>query len=107
MQGIQLTFFTLQDRRHGNRPVSDWLLELAKASGLHGATVVAAAKGFGHDGQIHSADLIDLADQPQMVVMTATAEQAKAVLARLQAEKLQLFCVKTAVEFGSLDEKGS
>jgi uncharacterized protein len=107
MQGFQLTFFTLQDRRHGKKTVSDWLLDLAKESGLHGASVMAGAKGFGHDGLVHSADMIDLADQPLMVVMTATAEQANAVLSRLKAEKLQLFYVKTAVEFGILGEKGS
>jgi PII-like signaling protein len=107
MQGFQLTFFTLQDRRHGNQPVGDWLLDLAREQGLHGATVVAAAKGFGHDGKIHSADMLDLADQPQMVVMTATAEQVKTILARLQTEKLQLFYVKSAVEFAVLGDTGS
>jgi uncharacterized protein len=107
MQGFQLTFFTLQDRRHGNKPVGDWLLGLARELGLHGATVLAGAKGFGHGGQIHSADIVDLADQPQMVVMTATAKQVHAILSRLQTEKLQLFYVKSPVEFGFLGETGS
>jgi uncharacterized protein len=106
MQGFQLSFFTLQDRRHGTKPVSDWLLDLAKELGLHGASVMAGAKGFGHDGQIHSADLIDLADQPQMVVMTATPEQVDMIFSRLKAEQLQLFYVKTSVEFGVLGDAG-
>jgi uncharacterized protein len=107
MQGFQLTFFTLQDRRHGNKPISDWLLDLAKELGLHGATVMAGAKGFGHDGQIHSADMIDLADQPQTVVMMATPGQVKSILSRLHAEKLKLFYVKAPVEFGFPGDAGS
>jgi PII-like signaling protein len=102
MQGCQITFFTQQGRRHGHQPIADWLLGLARECGLQGATVVAGAKGIGHDGQLHSAGFIDLADQPQMVIMTATAAQADALLARIQAEDLRLFFVRSPVEFGVL-----
>lgn len=105
MQGYQITFFTQQDRRHGSTPVCDWLLEVAKELGLPGATVVGAAKGFGHSGHIHSAGFFDLADQPQMVVMTATAEQSDALLLRVAAAGLHLFHVKGPVEFGLLGDK--
>jgi PII-like signaling protein len=102
MQGYQFTFFTQQGRRHGHTPLCDWLLGLAKDSGLHGATVVGAAKGFGHTGQMHSAGFFELADQPQLVMMTATAEQAETLLARIRAEDLQLFYLKCPAEFGLL-----
>ena len=102
MQGFQLTFFTQQDRRHGHTPINDWLLDLARESGLHGATVIAASNGFGHKGKMHSADFFDLADQPQMVVMTATAEQVETILSRIQEEKLQLFYIRTPAEFDLL-----
>lgn len=102
MQGFQLTFFTQQDRRHGHTPLSDWLLDLARECGLHGATVIAASKGFGHTGKMHSADFFDLADQPQMVVMTATHEQVETILSRIQEEKLQISCIRTPAEFDLL-----
>jgi PII-like signaling protein len=102
MQGFQITFFTQQDRRHGHEPLSDWLLGLARESGLAGATVVNGAKGFGHTGQMHSAGFFDLADQPQMVIMTATTEQTEALLSRIRAENLQLSYLKTPAEFGLL-----
>ncbi|HTV79220.1 MAG TPA: DUF190 domain-containing protein [Steroidobacteraceae bacterium] len=102
MQGYQLTFFTQQGRRHGHALLVDWLLMLARDSGLQGATIVAAAKGFGHTGQMHSAGFFDLADQPQLVIMTATAEQAEALLGRIGAENLQLFYLRTPAEFGLL-----
>lgn len=100
MQGYQLTFFTQQGRRHGHTPLCDWLLALARDCGLHGATVVGAAKGFGHTGQMHSATFFDLADQPQLVIMTATAEQSDALLARIRAENLHLFYLRSPADFG-------
>ncbi len=104
MQGYQITFFTQQNRRHGSTPVCDWLLDVAKELALPGATVIGAAKGFGHSGRLHSAGFFDLADQPQMVVMTASDEQAQALLARVTAAGLHLFHVKTPVEFGVLGD---
>lgn len=104
MQGFQLVFFTQQDRRHGRTPLCDWLLDLAKDSGLHGATMIVGAKGFGHTGHMHSANFFELADQPQMVVMTATDDQVQSILTRIQTENLKLFYVKSAVEFGSLGD---
>jgi uncharacterized protein len=104
MQGHQITFFTQQGRRHGHQLLAEWLLGLARECGLHGATVIAGAKGIGHDGQVHSAGFIDLADQPQLVIMTATTEQADALLARIQAQDLRLFYVRSAVEFGVLGQ---
>ncbi|HEX4243565.1 MAG TPA: DUF190 domain-containing protein [Steroidobacteraceae bacterium] len=104
MQGFQLAFFTQQDRRHSHKPICDWLLDLAKETGLHGATVLPGAKGFGHSGHLHSANFFDLADQPQMVLMTATAEQAESILSRIKSEKLQLFYVQTAVEFALIGD---
>ncbi|GKS70104.1 hypothetical protein W03_21080 [Nitrosomonas sp. PY1] len=39
MQGYQLTFFTLQDRKHDGTPLGEWLLHEARRLGLNGATV--------------------------------------------------------------------
>jgi uncharacterized protein len=102
MQGYQITFFTQQGRKHGHTPLCDWLLGLAKDLDLDGATIVGASKGFGHTGQMHSAGFFDLADQPQLIMMTATAEQAETLLARIRFENLQLFYLKCPAEFGLL-----
>jgi PII-like signaling protein len=52
---LQNHLFTQQDRRHGLTPIAEWLLLKAKSLGLHGATLVGAGEGFGHDGKLHSA----------------------------------------------------
>jgi PII-like signaling protein len=102
MQGYQITFFTQQDRTHAGKPLCEWLIHLARELGLPGATLIAAAQGYGHSGKLHSAHFFELADQPQAILMLATEAQADLLLARIRAESIQLFYVKAAAEFGSL-----
>jgi PII-like signaling protein len=102
MNGFQITFFTQQDRRHHGRPLAEWLVQLARELGLRGATLFAATEGFGQRGRLHSAHFFDLADQPLEVMMAVTEEEAQRLFARLEAERVHLFYVKTPVEFGTL-----
>lgn len=100
MQGFQLTFFTQQDRRHGHTPMAEWLLLEAKKLGLTGGTLMGAGEGFGHDGKLHSAHFFELADQPIEVTIAASQADADRLFLRLQEEKVNVFYVKTPVEFG-------
>jgi len=102
MQGFQLTFFTQQDHQHRGKPLAHWLVQEARAMGISGATLFAAGEGFGRHRRIHSARFIELADTPVEVVMAVTSEEADRLFARLQAEKIKLFYIKTAIEFGTL-----
>ena len=102
MNGYQITFFTQQDRRHQGRLLADWLVQLAQEMGLRGATLLAAGEGFGRHGRLHSAHFFELADQPVEVLMAVTEEESARLFARLEQEGVQLFYVKTAVEFGVL-----
>ena len=104
MQGYQLTFFTQQDRRHGFTPLGDWLLQEARRLGIKGATLIAAAEGFGHDRRMHSAHFFDLADQPQEVTMAVTADEAQRLFQRLHEGKIKIFYVKSPIEFGMTGE---
>lgn len=104
MTGYQLTFFTQQDHRHKGKPVGEWLLHVAQELGLRGATLLPAGEGLGHHGRIHSAHFFELADQPVEVVMALTEEETARLFSRLQAERVHLFYVKAAVEFGMLGE---
>jgi uncharacterized protein len=104
MNGYQITFFTHQDKRHKGKPLGDWLVHLAQEMGLRGATLLAGGEGFGHHRRIHSAHFIELADQPVEVTMAVTVAESEQLFARLQAEGVHLFYVKTPVEFGMLGE---
>ena len=100
MNGFQITFYTQSDRRHDGKPIGQWLIGLAQVLKLHGATLQAGAEGFGRSKRLHSAGFFELADQPIEFVTVVSAEQADQLFARLQAESLNIFYVKTAVEFG-------
>lgn len=104
MKGYQITFFTQQDRRHGGQPIADWLLHLAKKLGLRGATLVSAVEGFGSSRRMHSAHFFELADQPLEVVMVATEEEADSLFSALRAESVDLFYVRSPVEFGHVSD---
>jgi PII-like signaling protein len=104
LKGYQITFFTQQDKRHHGKPLGDWLVHLAKEIGLPGATLIAASEGFGHHRRIHSAHFFELADQPQEIQMAVSEEDTERLFARLKAEGVHLFYVKTPVQFGVLGE---
>ena len=102
MNGYQITFFTQQDRRHGGKPLADWLVHLAEELGLRGATLIPGGEGLGHDHRLHSARFFELADQPVAVLMAVTEDEAQRLFDRLRAEAVRVFYVKTPVEFGTL-----
>lgn len=100
MQGYQLTFFTQQDRKHGGSSLGEWLVQEARHLGVGGATLTAAAEGFGRGGKLHSAHFFDLADQPIEVTMALSEDDTKRLFLRLEEEKIKVFYVKTSIEFG-------
>ena len=100
MQGYQVTFFTQQNRRHGNAPIVDWLMEIAKSIGINGVTTMAGAEGIGRSGTLHSAHFFELADQPVEVTMAVTQAQCDSLFARLEEEAANIFFAKTEVDFG-------
>ena len=100
MQGYQLTFFTQQDRKHGCLPMGEWLVQEARKLGVGGATLIAASEGFGHHHRLHSAHFFELADQPIEVTMALSEADAERLFQRLYEEKVNVFYVKTPIEFG-------
>lgn len=100
MNGYQLSFFTQQDRKHGNHSLAHWLLEEARKIGISGATLIAGSEGFGHDRKIRSTHFFELTDQPIEVTMAVSSTDADRLFARLQAEGVNIFYVKAPIEFG-------
>ena len=42
MQGTHLRFYTYENRKHGGALLYEWLLEFAKARGIHGGSAFLA-----------------------------------------------------------------
>lgn len=100
MKGYQLTFYTQQDRQHGKESLAEWLLNLAKAHGALGGTLFSAGESFGHDGRFHSAHFFELADQPVQVMVALDEATCNRLLEAIKREAIDVFFVKTPVEFG-------
>lgn len=107
MNGFQLTLFMRQDQKLGHQPMSEWLLAEARLLGVGGATVFAAAEGFGRGGRLHAAHFFELADQPVEVVMALSADDAERYFERLKSEGVDLFYVMAPIEFGMSGQRGT
>src|SRR5437016_513931 len=67
--------------RAGHRPLHVALLELLRARGLAGATVVKGVAGFGANSVIHTSSILRLSeDLPLVIEVVDTAEHLEAVL---------------------------
>ena len=63
------------------------------------------SEGFGHDRKIRSAHFFELADQPIEVTMAVSGGEADRLFARLQDEEINIFYIKTPIEFGMTGER--
>jgi PII-like signaling protein len=107
MNGFLIIFYTSQNRRYQGQPISEWLLAVAKQMNLRGATVLAGMMGVDHHGQMHSAHFFELADQPIQIQFAVTPEQATTLLDYLNSQTIELFYVKTPIEFGFVGQTPS
>ena len=64
--------------RHEGAPLSDWLLKTAHEQGLAGASLFRGIAGFGHDGVLHTASLLDISDNlPLRLDLVGSREDLK------------------------------
>ena len=103
MHGYQVTFYTVQDRKHGHQPLCEWLMQEAKKLG-GGATLTPATEGVGREHRLHSAGFVDLADQPIKVEMILSNEETAKLFDRISEEKIDVFYTKLPIEFGATSD---
>lgn len=91
MRGIEgeqvlLRIIVSESRTHDRVPVFRRLLDLLRAEGLAGATVLKGTAGFGHDRDIHTL-AIEVAAQglPIVLEVVDTPERIDGVLPRIEA----------------------
>jgi PII-like signaling protein len=100
MQGYQVNFYTLQNRKHQHQPISEWLVDKAQMMGIRGATVLHGDESFGSDGRIHAARFFEQTEQPIIVVMVMTETQCDQFFELIRSSELRVFFTRTPVEFG-------
>ncbi len=71
-----LRVFVGESDRHNGRPVYEVIVEMARAEGLAGATVLRGTLGFGANSRIHTAKVLRLSeDLPMVVEIVDSAEK--------------------------------
>lgn len=101
MQGFQVTFFFTEDRTHNGKAMTPWLLDLAAGLGISGATASASTEGFGRHHHLHSRRFFEQTDHPLELTMAVSALEVQQLFECLRMEKIELFYVISAVEFGT------
>jgi PII-like signaling protein len=101
MNGVQLRFYTYENRRHRGLLVYEWLLETARKQGIAGGSAFRAIAGFGRHQQLHEQHFFELAgEEPVLVEFVVEQAQAESLLAIIAAEGLGVFHARSPVEFG-------
>jgi uncharacterized protein len=78
---VLMRIFVGESDRAGHRPLHAVLLELLRARGLAGATILKAVAGFGANSIIHTSNILRLSeDLPLVIEVVDTAAHLEAVL---------------------------
>ena len=91
MRGIEgeqvlLRVILSESRRHEHRPLFRKLLDVLRAEGMAGTTVLKGIAGFGHDRQVHSIDIeVASIGLPVVLEVVDTQEQIDRVLPKVEA----------------------
>jgi hypothetical protein len=78
---VLMRLFMGESDRAGHRPLHVALLELLRARGLAGATILKGVAGFGANSVIHTSNILRLSeDLPLVIEVVDTEEHLEAVL---------------------------
>lgn len=100
--GYEVIFMAPQSRFHGQKRVTDWIVDKAKELGIKRVTKRLDAEGSGAGGHLHSWHFFELADQPVEVMFVLEVELADRLIDAVKAEGVHVFCVRKPVDFGEL-----
>lgn len=81
-----LRVFVGERDRHGNQPLYQAIVALARDRGLHGATVIRGLEGYGATGVVHTTRILSASgDLPIVVEIVDREASIRAVLDELAA----------------------
>ncbi|OGS94319.1 MAG: hypothetical protein A3H31_02615 [Gallionellales bacterium RIFCSPLOWO2_02_FULL_57_47] len=96
-----LAFYVSEKQHHAGMPLYEWLLEEAKALGIHGGSAFRAIAGFGRHGKMHEETFFELAGELavkiEFILDDALADQ---LLDRLRSQSKNVFYVRHKVQSG-------
>jgi PII-like signaling protein len=70
-----LRIFIGEDDKHNGKPLYEAIVRAAKEKGLAGATVLHGVLGFGADGHMHFAKILEISENLPMIVEIIDTEE--------------------------------
>ncbi|MDO8465232.1 MAG: DUF190 domain-containing protein [Gallionella sp.] len=97
----QLTFYVTEKQLYSGMPLYEWLLEEAKALGVHGGSAFRAIAGFGRHGRLREETFFELAGELAVKVEFILDDNlAEQILQRVHTQNLDVFYVRYKVQSG-------
>ena len=108
MRGTLLRFYAHENRKYRHVLLYEWLLEQAKALGIHGGSAFRAIAGFGRHGVLHEEHFFELAgDLTVEIDFAVTDEEADRLIERIRAEGIRIVYLRAPVELGVINEEAA
>jgi PII-like signaling protein len=99
----RLSFYVSENQHYADKPLYEWLLEEARALGVHGGSAFRAIAGFGRHGRLHEDSFFELAGEltvkVEFILDDVLAEQ---LMQRARVPGMEIFYVRGAVQAGVL-----
>jgi PII-like signaling protein len=97
----QLTFYVSEKQHHAGKLLYEWLLEEARALGIHGGSAFRAIAGFGRHGRMHEETFFELAGElsvkVEFILDDALANQ---LMDKVRSQSMNVFYVRHKVQSG-------
>ena len=104
MNGVYLRFYTHENLKVHGLVFHEWLLDQARAIGIHGGTAFKAMAGYGRHGVMHEAKFFELAgDLTVEVEFIVTEEEASRLMEVVRGAKARVFYARVPAEFGIVE----
>jgi PII-like signaling protein len=105
-EGFSLRFYMQENHKHRGVLLYDWLLQQAKAQGLHGGSAHRAVAGFGRHGVLREQRFFELQGElPIVVEFLVEADEADKLLAIVKEDGAHLFWARFPAQFGVFGEE--
>ncbi|HUV99750.1 MAG TPA: DUF190 domain-containing protein [Gallionella sp.] len=97
-----LSIYTSEKQHHSDMPLYEWLLEEARAMGVHGGSAFRAIAGFGRHGRIHEDTFFELAGELAVKVEFVLDDvMAERLIEKIRHLNMGVYYLKQTVEAGT------
>jgi PII-like signaling protein len=108
MKGTCLHFYIHENVKHQHRLLYEWLLDHARALGVHGGSAFRAIAGFGRHGVMHEQRFFELAGNLTVKVeFILTDEMADQLLESLRQEQVNVVYARIPAAFDAIGESST